>query len=378
MASVYRNKTRNGFYAQVWLSSGQRVALWLGPVSETDAQYVAAQLEALKVARAINVSPPPAAMAWAKGTDRRVKAKLVEWGLIPACNLASYRISTWLDEYCRQRGDVVEATRRKYRNAVTNHLLAVLPDKDIRAITTGDAQRFYRQIVGADSHKGKIVKLVKQVFAAAVADGVLEFSPFDALKGSNATDLSRDRYISADLFDRLYKKLPSPESRLCFTLTRWAGLRGQSENYALRWTDLDWERSTIAVHSQKGKRYAHRRVRVVPMFPRVRTALEAAFDEAEPGEKWILNRFRSAPNKVMTAHLNAACKELNVTPWPKLWNNLRASCRTDLEQQFPAFVCDAWLGHSERIARKHYHRVTDEHIQAAVGGTVAGTVVEGS
>lgn len=54
-------------------------------------------------------------------------------------------------------------------------------------------------------------------------------------------------------------------------------------------------------------------------------------------------------------------------PWPKLWVNLRASCRTDVEEEFPTHVCNAWLGHSKAVADKHYLRVKPEYIAKANG-----------
>ena len=46
---------------------------------------------------------------------------------------------------------------------------------------------------------------------------------------------------------------------------------------------------------------------------------------------------------------------------PKPFVNLRASCRTELQEQFPDHVVNAWLGHSSRIAEKHYLQVTPDH-----------------
>ena len=40
---------------------------------------------------------------------------------------------------------------------------------------------------------------------------------------------------------------------------------------------------------------------------------------------------------------------------------------TELRAQFPAHVCNAWIGHSEAIANEHYVRVTDEDFARAVG-----------
>ena len=65
-----------------------------------------------------------------------------------------------------------------------------------------------------------------------------------------------------------------------------------------------------------------------------------------------------------------------VAPWPKLFVNLRSSCRTELQEVFPDHVVNKWLGHSGKVAEKHYLQVTDEHWGKAIESrTPAGSPV---
>ena len=48
-------------------------------------------------------------------------------------------------------------------------------------------------------------------------------------------------------------------------------------------------------------------------------------------------------------------------PWPKLFQNLRATRRTELQERFPTHVVNAWLGHDTEVAEKHDLQVTDAH-----------------
>ena len=52
-------------------------------------------------------------------------------------------------------------------------------------------------------------------------------------------------------------------------------------------------------------------------------------------------------------------------PWPKLFQNMRASRATELVKDFPEHVVTAWMGHSKRIAQKHYLQVTEEDYNQA-------------
>lgn len=63
--------------------------------------------------------------------------------------------------------------------------------------------------------------------------------------------------------------------------------------------------------------------------------------------------------------------------------NLRASCRTDLQERFPDHVINTWLGHSSRIAERHYLQTTDAHweratteepVATASGGNTGGNI----
>jgi hypothetical protein len=65
-----------------------------------------------------------------------------------------------------------------------------------------------------------------------------------------------------------------------------------------------------------------------------------------------------------------------VTPWPRLFHNMRGSRETDLLERFPIHVVCAWLGNSEKVALKHYLKVTPEHLERATstGGATGGDI----
>jgi len=52
-------------------------------------------------------------------------------------------------------------------------------------------------------------------------------------------------------------------------------------------------------------------------------------------------------------------------PWPRLWHNLRASCESDLAQQFPIGTVTRWLGNTTQIAMRHYVDPTEEAYRRA-------------
>lgn len=54
-----------------------------------------------------------------------------------------------------------------------------------------------------------------------------------------------------------------------------------------------------------------------------------------------------------------------MTPWPKLFQNLRSSLATDLVQYEALHVVARWTGHTVETMRKFYLQVTKEHRENA-------------
>jgi hypothetical protein len=67
-----------------------------------------------------------------------------------------------------------------------------------------------------------------------------------------------------------------------------------------------------------------------------------------------------------------------LVPWPKLFQNLRASRETELAAEFPLHVVCAWIGNSAAIAQKHYLQVTDADFERAAFAGVEGGAESGA
>ena len=53
-----------------------------------------------------------------------------------------------------------------------------------------------------------------------------------------------------------------------------------------------------------------------------------------------------------------------LTPWPKLFQNLRSSCETQwLDSGLPAHVVANWMGHSVKVQNDSYAQVDDHHFE---------------
>ncbi|MFM9181851.1 MAG: hypothetical protein ACKOV8_11520 [Phycisphaerales bacterium] len=120
-------------------------------------------------------------------------------------------------------------------------------------------------------------------------------------------------------------------------------------------------------------------VRVVPICPELGTILAAACDWAQPGTTLIVPMAsRSAVN--LRTHLERIIAKAVRVPWPRLFQNLRASCATDRVERYPSHVVAKWLGHSPNVAAQHSLLSRDHHCEDVVNGAVKGpsaTAAEG-
>lgn len=103
------------------------------------------------------------------------------------------------------------------------------------------------------------------------------------------------------------------------------------------------------------------------MFPELRPYLEEAWELAEPGTEYVITRYRDSHQNLRT-QLRRIIERAGLAQWPKLFQNLRATRKTELAEQYPMHVVYRWIGNSEPVAAKHYLQFTDEHFNRAIGG----------
>jgi integrase len=239
------------------------------------------------------------------------------------------------------------------------------PDQNLGAVTEADADKWSEWLeIEQELSLPTVHKRcgnAKAFFDLAVKSRMIPSNPFAKLKCGNVTNREKDFFLSREDASRVIDASPDAEWRLLFALSRYGGLRCPSEHLALRWVDVDWERARIRVRSPKTEHHQNGKFRMIPLFPELRPFLEDAFD---PTAEHVITRYRSAKQNLRT-QLVRIIKRAGLDPWPKLWHNLRATRQTELEESFPSHVVCAWIGNSERVARRHYLQVTEAHFEKA-------------
>jgi len=379
---------------------GERKFIRLGRMAERAAESIDSKIQEL--ADFVNASRPPAAQlsSWVDEIEPELADKLAKAGLIaprsPQAPPPVVTLPVFLDGYIRERN--AKAGTKINFMLVRNRLVEFFgADRDITTIIEGEAYKFRLwlsrpKIEGAKGLGANTVRRccgrAKQFFRQAVRDGLRADNPFGDMRDCTVQEnTERDYFLERADAAKVLEACPDAEWRLIFALARYGGLRIPSELLALRWTDVDLPAGRLTIHSPKTEHHTGKATRVVPVFAELRPYLEDCEALAEPGTEFVINRYRHK-NANLRTQLERIIERAGLRPWPKLFQNLRATRATELADEYPEHVAAEWMGHSRKVAQKHYWRVTDAHFtkatKAAVippqeratdGGTDGGTVV---
>jgi integrase len=361
--SIYRHR-RGGWYVAIHLPTERRAQIYLGAVTQAQAETVDRMIQQLRLAYSLGVDPAPDVLTWSRRIDRKLAQKLVSIGMLEAATAQQeLTIDQLLESYLRERSDYSPKTLKGWRTA-QKHLISAFGGWKISEITPAAAKKYARDLAGKYSadHARKLVERASQLFKHAIDAKITAENPFLGLKIGRKRDKSRAFYLDIATAEAVLAACTHQHARTLFALARFCGLRVPHEVLALRWTDIDWDqaRLTIAADTKTGRR-------LVPLFPIALAELQQLRREVPLDSEHIFDRARASSATTWREWLLAAISGAGLSGWPKLWHNLRASCRTDLEDRFPSHVCDAWLGHSTRVAKDHYLQVTPEHWADARG-----------
>lgn len=346
---------------------GKRQTVRLPGVNKHAAQEVKVRIDALNGALALGVMPSPEITRWAAECQGPLADSLVRVGLIAPRKSAL--LGPFIDAYIAGRLDIKPGTRAVMMQA-RRHLVGFLGEsRPVGSITAADADAFRSHLQGGDRARATVNKwcqYARQFFVVAVRHRVAAENPFAHIKGQVRGNAERRVIVPKADAERVIAVAPDPQWKLLIALARYAGLRMMSEVVNLRWRDVNWAASRFTVHASKTEHHEGGGVRVVPIFEELWPYLEAVFHAAEDGAEFVMSRYRD-PSMNLRTQLVRYVVQAGLKPWPKPWQNLRASLATELANKYPSHVCTAWLGHSEKVANEFYRQVTEDHYAKAAG-----------
>lgn len=161
-------------------------------------------------------------------------------------------VVTWYDTYklgaAAQGGRrISESTKANYRTAINVHILPVFALRQMRAITAQDLQDFMNSKSGySRTIIGDVYSVLKNVFALACAQGIIDRDPAAALKKPQAATPNERRALTEAETKAVLQLIKSHADALLLALLYYTGLR-RGEALGLQWSDIDFTNKMISV-----------------------------------------------------------------------------------------------------------------------------------
>lgn len=367
MASISTNG-KTGLRRIMFLDrQGKRQAIRIGSATVKQAKTILLHVEDLLASQRSGNRIDMATAEWVSGLPDTVHRRLERVGLVsPRLGRNIPTMTAWVRKYIDARTDVKPNTASNFEQAFKSVSKSPIGAKRIDAVTAADADAFRIYLKAIGLGEGTIrrrCKRVRQFLAAACKAELIEKNPFAALKCGTYADSTRFYFVSQAEAQAVLEACPDAEWRLIFALARYGGLRCPSEILALTWGDIDWSRDRFMVRSAKTEHHDGG-ARIAPIYAELRPYLQDAFDRAEPGQVHAVTRYR-LDNQNLRTQLQRIIATAGLKPWPKLFQNLRATRETELAQVFPLHVVCRWMGNTATVAAKHYLNVTEKDFDRA-------------
>ena len=366
------NKKKNGTKRILFTDEqGKRCTIPLGRVYATAAESFKLRVEALIAARRMGIPFDSELAAWLRDLPDTMHGRLAKVGLVDSrVNAAVVTLEMLLNRF--EASSMVKSATRAARQPCIKSLLGQFgAEKPIESLTIIDAEDWHKCLSESKYAVATIAKFInisKTIFRKAVKWGLIAKSPFEDLRRGSQTNQARSFYVTDEMMKAVLEVCADDHWRGVLILCRYAGLRCPSELVGLKWSDINWENNRMTVQSPKTARHEGHAFRMVPIAPNVKQILLSLFHNAEVGAEAVLPRLRNATTNLRTTVVKYITRA-GLTPWPRTFQNLRASCETDWVDRCPAHAVAKWLGHSPLIAAQHYLHVRDAHFDMVTSGT---------
>lgn len=346
---------------------GQRRTVRLGKMSMKDAQMIRVKIETILAAKTAGLPLDIETSQWLAKLEGQLAEKLAKVGLIEAKQAVS--LKEFLDGYVsRRKSEVAEATVTVWGHTIRNLVEFFGEEKPLQELTEEDAEDWRAWLLEHEKLSintvGRRSGFAKLFFKDAAKRKLVSANPFIELKRTSQTNEARQYFVTRKEISRILDYCPDAQWRAIVALARFGGLRTPSETFALRWEDINWDLNRMTIRSSKTERYEGHSSRIVPLFPELVKPLEDCFELAQPGDEYVIMRYRD-PSCNLRTQFEKIIGRAGLKPWPKLFHNLRASRESELVEEYPLHVVCDWIGNSRVIAKTHYLMTRDEHFLRA-------------
>ena len=348
---------------------GERKTLGLGKFPAKAADAIKVKLESLIACRLAQESLDSETARWIATLAESLHERLAEFGLVEPRHKATVpTLGPFVEDFISGRADKALGTLAHYQRAKLLLVEFFGADQPLANVTPHDADQFGSWLKSKKNHAENTarghLKNAKLIFGAAMRAKLIAENPFKGISTQLVRRPDRMAFVTHDTIHKVMEACPTARWKAIVVLCRFGGLRCPSEIFALRWTDIDFDRGRMKVRSPKGEGFG-KGVREAPHFLEVRQVLSELYLEPDGGEFVISTNDRSSQKNLRTV-FEKILKRAGVDPWTRLFQNLRASRETELARIHPIQAVTAWLGNTPKVALENYLQVRDEDFAAAI------------
>ena len=378
MASISTDNNGN-HTIQFVAKDRKRRSIRLGKMPLKSVREIKLKVEALNYAAITGHSVDSETARWIADREQPLLEKLAKVGLIARPEeVGDITLDAFIDAYLTGRVDLKASTVEQLRQVQRNVVAFAGATMSLREFTAGHADAFKAMLTSrmAENSVRRNLGRCRQFFEAATRKRMIGSNPFGHLKGLTVKgNAERFRFVTLEEIQSVIDVAPCAEWRAIIALARYGGLRTPSETLALKWSDIDWERQRIRIPSPKTE-HCGKAFRVAPLFKELEPYLLDLSELAPERTEFVINRYRDASQNLRTTMLKII-RRAGLEPWERVFQNLRASRQTELNQRHPAHVVCDWLGNTEAVANEHYLHTTESDFQKALQNPVQCPTVNG-
>jgi len=346
----------------------RRRSVRLGKIALRPAGTILDRVEQVLEDRAVGRPHSPELMAWIRGLPVQLHHRFVKSGLLHHAR-SLMTLGALLTRIFEQM-DCKDQTKVSYGHARRNLEQFFGADKLVRDITLADADAFRSHLVKvhglATATISRRIGTCRQFWKRALKWKMVDENVFAEVKTGSQKNTKRMTFVEWETINRIIEACPDWDWKLLALLGRGLGLRITSEVVNLKWSDIDWDKGTVLIHSPKTEHHEGGESRVCPLFEEVGPLLLEAFHEAPSGSVYVIADpdKRSLKPKNLRTHFERIIKRAGIAIFPKPFQNLRSSRETELAAIKPIQDVAKWMGNTPAVAMNHYLQAKQDTFQS--------------
>jgi integrase len=299
---------------------------------------------------------------WIETTTPQIRKKLEKVGLIKS-NLITTCGYLW-DQFLAAKTEIKPSTMTNYEMIRKRFFAYFDESTPIINITTAKIEQWKISMQQNNSATASIAGTLAKtstVFKWAARMQWIPNNPLTGVKHGGYINHKKAEFVTIEEYEKYMQLTTNQDWRLLLTLARIGGIRCPSEAVNLTWDDIDWKNNRFYINSSKTERFKGHEGRIPPLFPRLKVELLKYQKETNHTTGYIFNRTKDALHQFYTRIF-----EINGIKMERPFNNMRASRSTEIFSKFGEYLESKWIGHSTKIACKHYLVVREEDYKQAI------------